>query len=178
MLPTLMRRGAGPAGSSGEARGRARSSWRARGLSLARWALPCWLVMAACSDGSDGGDGGSAAAAGVGNGEPLSFATDIHPILLEKCAGSSCHGTPMGPFRPGHAAVDVNEAYAATQQLGLMQQPVYQRILARANSDDPTLLMPPAWAMPPCGGAVGEPGCLGEDEVALIEAWVVGGALP
>ncbi|HWO12931.1 MAG TPA: hypothetical protein VNN80_25705 [Polyangiaceae bacterium] len=137
----------------------------------ARWALPCWL-LSACADGSAG------AGADEPEPDPVSFAADVHPILLQKCAGSSCHSVSMGPFRPGHAAADVNEAYAATQQTGLMQQPVYRRMLARASSADPTLVMPPSWATPPCDGAVGTPGCLSEDELALIDAWVAQGAPP
>jgi hypothetical protein len=139
----------------------------------------CWLALAlvACSD--DAGDGGGAAAAGGGGSvEPVSFATDIHPVLLAKCSGSSCHSVPMGPFRPGHAAAETDAAYAATQDTGLNGQPVYERILARTSSADPAQIMPPPYAMPPCGGAVGQPGCLSEDELELIETWVAQGAPP
>ena len=138
-----------------------------------------WLLAAllACSDDS-GSDGGGAAAGGSGSIEPVSFATDIHPLLLAKCAGSSCHGVPMGPFRPGHAAAELDSAYAATQQAGLNGQPVYERILARASSSDPAQIMPPPYATPPCEGAVGTPGCLTRDELDLLEAWVAQGAPP
>lgn len=141
----------------------------------ARWAIRLLLVLlvAACSDDTEG-DG----AGGTSVDRPLSFAADIHPILLAKCSGSSCHGVSMGPFRPGHANADVNEAYAQTQQIGLMQQPVYERILARTSSADPAQIMPPPYATPPCGGALGAAGCLGEDEFALIAAWVEQGAPP
>lgn len=139
----------------------------------------CWLVAAlvACSDDS-GSDGGGAAAGGTRSTEPVSFATDIHPILLARCSGSTCHSSPMGPFRPGHAASDIDAAYAATQQAGLNGQAVYERIIARASSADPAQLMPPSYAMPPCGGAIGAPGCLTEDELGLLEAWAAQGAPP
>jgi len=138
----------------------------------------CWLLAAlvACSDDS-GGDGGGAAGGG-GPVEPVSFATDIHPLLLAKCAGSSCHSVPMGPFRPGHAAAALDAAYAATQETGLNGQPVYERILVRTSSADPAQIMPPPYANPPCEGAIGAPGCLTRDELELLEAWVAQGAPP
>lgn len=128
-------------------------------------------VLLACSDDS-GGDGRD-----MGSAEPVSFAADIHPILLAKCSGSSCHGMPMGPFRPGHAAADGDAAYAATQQAGLNGQAVYERILARASAEA-AQIMPPPYAMPPCEGAIGAPGCLTEDELDLIRAWVAQGTPP
>ena len=139
----------------------------------------CWLaaVLVACSD-DPGSDGGGAAAGGAGSAEPVSFAADIHPILLAKCSGSRCHGMPMGPFLPGHAAADSDMAYAATQQEGLNGQAVYERILARVSSTDPAQMMPPPFATPPCEGAIGAPGCLTEDELGLIQAWVAQGAPP
>ena len=139
----------------------------------------CWLLPAllACSDDS-GDDGGAAAAGGTGSAEPVSFATDIHPILLARCSGSMCHSSPMGPFRPGHAAADIDAAYAATQEAGLNGQAVYERIVARASSTNPAQIMPPPFAMPPCEGVIGTPGCLTEDELGAIEAWVAQGAPP
>lgn len=139
----------------------------------------CWLLaaLAACSDDS-GGNGGGAAAGGTGSTEPVSFATNIHPILLARCSGSSCHDAPMGPFRPGHAAAEADAAYATTQEEGLSDQAVYERILARASSNDPARIMPPPYAMPPCEGLIGAPGCLTADELALIQAWVAQGAPP
>jgi hypothetical protein len=137
-----------------------------------------WLVIVllACSDdsGSDAGGG----AGGTGSPEPISFAADIHPILLAKCSGTRCHGMPMGLFLPGHAAVDGDAAYAATQQEGLNGQAVYERILARVSSVDPAQMMPPPFAMPPCEGAIGAPGCVTEGELELLEAWVDQGAPP
>jgi len=139
------------------------------------WVVTCGLMAAlgACSD-----DAGGSGAGGTSASEPLGFAADIHPILLAKCSGSSCHGISMGPFRPGHAAPDVNEAYAETQRIGLMQQPVYERILARTSSEDPARVMPPPYAAPPCDGALGAPGCLTQGEFAQIQAWVDQGAPP
>ena len=129
----------------------------------------CLLVMlSACSDAGDG----------AGSAEPVSFARDVHPILLARCSGSSCHGVPMGGFRPGHAAADAAAAYEATQQQGLNGQPVYERILARTSSTDPNQIMPPPFATPPCNGVIGSPGCLTRDELQLIEDWVAQGAPP
>ena len=126
-------------------------------------------MLSACSDAGDGGSGSA---------EPVSFALDVHPILLAKCSGSSCHGVPMGPFRPGHAVADAAAAYEATQLQGLNGQPVYERILARTSSSEPNQIMPPPFASPPCNGVIGSPGCLTRDELRLIEDWVAQGAPP
>lgn len=132
--------------------------------------LPALLLAAlACSSGEDDAPGP------VG---PVSFASDVYPILLARCSGSACHGVAMGPFRPGHAAASVDDAYAATQATGLGARPVFERILARSSSEDPAQLMPPPYATPPCEGGVGAPGCLTGDELALIDAWVAQGAPP
>jgi hypothetical protein len=138
-----------------------------------------WLLAAliACSDDA-GGEGGSAAAGGTGSSEPVRFASDIHPMFLARCAGSRCHSAPMGPYRPGHAAAEIDAAYAATQQAGLNGQAVYERILARVSSTDPIQIMPPPNAMPPCEGGIGAPGCLNEDELGRLEAWIAQGAPP
>jgi hypothetical protein len=84
----------------------------------------------------------------------------------------------MGPFRPGHAAAETEAAYAATQQAGLNGQAVYERIIARVTSADPAQIMPPPYAEPPCEGAIGASGCLTEDELGLLRAWVAQGAPP
>lgn len=131
--------------------------------SMSPLALASLLLVFACSDDGADGDGG----AGSMSTEPVSFAADIHPILLVKCSGSSCHGVSMGPYRPGHAVADVDQAYMATQQLGLNDQPVYERMLARTTSTDSAQIMPPSYATPLTSG-----------ELALIRAWVAQGAPP
>lgn len=102
--------------------------------------------------------------------EPVTFTADIHPILQLKCGGSGCHDGDQAPILPGHGAVDVQEAYDATQATGAMAQPVYERIVARVTSED--AMMPPNFANPPCSGMIGAPGCITEAELALIEAWI------
>jgi hypothetical protein len=117
-----------------------------------------------CSDDSEPGSGMDAAP---------SFAADIHPILLAKCSGSGCHSNP-NMFQPGHAAADVNEAYAATQATSASYGgPVYERILLRGSGTAAQGFMPPS-----CSGPVGAPGCLTVEEVALIRDWVEQGAPP
>jgi hypothetical protein len=103
--------------------------------------------------------------------EPISFDTDIHPILQANCGASGCHAQDQPPFQPGHGAADVNLAFMATQQV-YNGTPVYERILARTSGNDSRGSMPPA-----CGtGHPGSPGCLTVDQFALIEAWVEQGA--
>jgi hypothetical protein len=126
------------------------------------------LAVAAvgCSDddmdtGGMGGQGGSGAVA-------VTFTADIHPILQMKCGLSNCHDQP-NPFIPGHGAADVNVAYMQATQIGSLNQPIYDRILIRAGSTDPLVMMPPN---PPCEGALGRPGCLTQDEYDLIKEWV------
>lgn len=152
-------------------------------------ALVALVGVFGCSDDAgDGtasaGAGGSAGAAGGGGAagsgaEAVSFAADIHPILSMKCSGSDCHGRDQGStLQPGHGAADVDDAYDATQDVNLMGQPIYQRILARVTSADPRTMMPPNYANPPCSGVIGAPGCISEAELALLQAWVAQGALP
>jgi hypothetical protein len=128
---------------------------------------------------SNGGTTGAQPSGGTGNdpappapgGDLVSFDQDVHPILIERCG--SCHevGTPA---TPGHAAPDPDEAFAATQGMS-MNEPVYERILARASGDDPGGFMPPSYAG--CEGPLGSPGCVSLEEFALIELWVEQGAM-
>ena len=109
--------------------------------------------------------------------EPLSFAEDVHPILLLKCAGSGCHSND-NPFQPGHAAPSADDAYQATQRVS-GEGHVYDRILARTSGMDDLGFMPPETFGPmPCEGALGAPGCLTVAEYAIIEEWVAQGAPP
>jgi hypothetical protein len=137
------------------------------------------LVLAALMFGcSDDSDGGGAAAAGTGGATvpEVTFTDDVHPILQMKCgASSACHDGSTAPTLPAHGAADVQEAYDATQAIGQTGEPVYERILARITSDDPMTIMPPTYASPRCEGAIGAPGCITEDELALIRAWIDAG---
>lgn len=116
----------------------------------------------ACSD--DSGDGGEPAA-------PVSFATDIHPILVEKC--NNCHDSDLGAGFPGHGSADVDESYAAATQDGLEGQKVYERILERTDPEDPSQIMPPD-----CGTGLDNGECLTTAQHTLIEQWVAQGAPP
>ncbi len=112
--------------------------------------------------------------------DAVSFAEDIYPILSANCSGGSCHSRDQGPLQPGHGAVDVDEAYAATQIIKTAAangQPavyIYDRIIARASGADPFGWMPPN---PPCAASLGAEGCLTQEELTLIETWVAQGAL-
>lgn len=109
--------------------------------------------------------------------EPLSFAEDVHPILLLKCAGSDCHSNDNS-IQPGHAAPVAADAYTATQRASGDVR-VYDRILARASGNDPFGFMPPSSFGPmPCQGALGAPGCLTVAEYETIEEWIAQGAQP
>jgi len=126
--------------------------------------LGCGEGDDAAPDEGQGGSGGAPPA--------VSFAEDIHPIFLAKCAGSGCHSV-ANPVQPGHAAVDVAVAYAEATRLNLMGEPMYERILARTNSPDSATMMPPPYApIAPCQGALGQPGCLTLAEFDLIQDWV------
>jgi hypothetical protein len=137
--------------------------WVASGLALA------------CGDDSSS-DAGSPDAGSAGSGmggNALSFAADIHPILLAKCSGANgCHST-ANPFLPGHAQPDVADAYDATQSMSTLGGPVYARILIRGSGSGSAGFMPPS-----CSGPVGSEGCLTEEELELIEAWVAADAPP
>jgi hypothetical protein len=130
--------------------------------------LACVLGCGGSDDPApDQGQGGG------GGGPPaVSFAEDIHPIFLAKCAGSGCHSV-ANPYQPGHAAEDVDAAYAAATGVTASGEPAYERILARASGDDPRGIMPPTYApLAPCQGALGQPGCLTQAEFDLIQDWV------
>jgi hypothetical protein len=138
-------------------------------------------VPAAGTGGSPTGMAGSGGSSGMGGsggsgGAPMvTFTADIHPILLAKCGASDCHSGSRAPFQPGHGAADVQDAYEATQDLGVDDEPVYERILFRITATAPGLMMPPSYATPPCDGTIGSPGCISEEELALIEAWIDAG---
>jgi hypothetical protein len=123
------------------------------------------MLMFACS--SDDGDSGA---------RTVTFTEDIHPVLLAKCGASGCHDGNQAPILPGHADVDVQAAYDATQaEYQDTDQRVYERILARVTSEDPTAIMPPPYTNPPCQGMIGAPGCITEAELALIQEWIAQG---
>src|SRR4051812_21009204 len=110
---------------------------------MSMWTRPAAaLVVAAltfgCSDDSGDEDTG-AAGTGGGAAAPVSFAADIHPILQMKCGTSGCHDGAQEPILPGHGAADVQHAYEATQKIEQSTgQPVYERILARITSTNPS----------------------------------------
>jgi hypothetical protein len=135
-----------------------------------------WLALACGDDSSSDAGSPDAGSAGSGmggmGGDAVSFAEDIHPILLAKCSGSSCHSA-ANPFLPGHAAPDVDDAYEATQSTSTLNGPVYERIAIRGSGASAAGFMPPS-----CSGPVGAAGCLTEEELALIDAWVAADAPP
>jgi hypothetical protein len=102
----------------------------------------------------------------------VSFDNDVHPILVAKCG--MCH-EGAAPVLPDHGASDVDIAFAATQgQSTVNDEPVYQRILARASGEDEAGFMPPGYAG--CEGPLGTGDCLTEEEFDTIELWVEQGA--
>ena len=93
----------------------------------------------------------------------MSFATDIHPIFVQRCG--PCH-TELDYGGHNVGAADVDAAYTdAVEQ-------AEDDLLARVNGGG----MPPSYAEPPnnCpdGAGPGEPGCLTVEEFALLQTWV------
>ena len=82
----------------------------------------------------------------------IGFDADIHPILVASCGG--CHASAPGREQFANANVDL----AYEEALGVADE-IVQRLGAGT--------MPPQ-----CGGAPpGSPGCVSEEELALIQAW-------
>jgi len=145
------------------------------------------LAVGCSDDGSNAGDGGgtggmggSAGTGGSAGDGAVSFAADIHPILVLKCSdqASQCHSSPNnGPFQPGHGATSADVAYDETQELSSAGEPIYERMLERVTTEGP-MSMPPPYANPPCEGEVGAPGCLSEAEVELLRTWIEQGTPP
>jgi hypothetical protein len=130
-----------------------------------------------CSEDSKPG-GSDAGLGGAGMGPAVSFADDIHPILVMKCGTGECHGLANNAFQPGHGSTDVEVAYAQTQRMS-NGAPVYERILARTSGMDSFGFMPPETFGPmPCQGALDAEGCLTTEEYELIQAWVAQGTPP
>jgi hypothetical protein len=89
--------------------------------------------------------------------------SDIYGILVARCG--QCHsGTPAN--LPPFAVPDEAAASAGVQPGGLAD-----RIYARTVVDR---TMPPACR----GGDFGDPGCVSEEEAALLQAWSDGGYQP
>jgi hypothetical protein len=104
----------------------------------------------------------------------LSFATDIHPILVQHCG--NCHSEGEGPGYPDHADADPTVAYTAATGDGLEGEKVYERILFRTDPPNAVDIMPPPYAG--CEGALDAPGCLTTAEHDLIEQWIEQGTPP
>jgi hypothetical protein len=125
-----------------------------------RWML--WCSIAASSLACGGDNSGSEDA-------QVTFTKDIHPILQMKCGKSSCHDS-ANSFLPGHGVADVNVAYTEATRIWSGGQPVYELILLRVASDNPSEIMPPTYAG--CDGKLGAPGCISQAEYDLIKEWV------
>ena len=133
---------------------------------------------AAGSAGTSAGTAGTAMGmAGADTETGLSFETDIHPFLVQKCSGEGCHSS--GSALPEHASDLVADAYAATQQTSSAGNLVHERMVERTRGDDADLVMPPSYADPGCDGPPGSSeGCLTEAEFELLEEWSEQGAPP
>lgn len=111
-------------------------------------------------DAGDGDGGLGDASTDGGISGTVSFAADVHPILVASCG--PCHVTDSSG---GHnvGSEDVDAAYADAVEYGAA-------ILERTNGGG----MPPAYAAPPnnCAGGPGDPGCLSVQEYAQIQTWV------
>lgn len=117
--------------------------------------LDAGLTDAGTSDAGDLDASTSGGTPGV-----VSFALDVHPILVASCG--PCHVDEGGG---GHnvASDDLVEAYGDAVALG-------ETLVARVNGGG----MPPSYAEPPndCDGNPGDPGCLTVAEVELIQTWL------
>jgi hypothetical protein len=108
---------------------------------------------------TSGGSGGSSMSGGAGGASmsagSLSFAEDVHPILVARCG--SCHATNL--FLPRFASSDVQAAYDVAVDLS-------DTIVDVIDAGE----MPPA-----CGGPPGGNGCVSQAEFEVIESWVADG---
>ena len=89
-----------------------------------------------------------------------SFAADVQPLLAERCI--LCHG-PDPEERSAGLRLDVREGLESVAPLDAFGE---SELLRRVRSEDPDERMPP----PEHGEA------LGEEEIAILEAWVAEGA--
>jgi hypothetical protein len=119
------------------------------------------MASAGSSGSSTGGSSSTGGGSSTGVVGPVSFQTNVWPVLVAHCSGAGCHGE--GSFLPEHANPDVNLAYAEAK-------PVAERIAGRV-SGELTPIMPQG-----CGPAPGFGMCLSLEEVALIRAWFDQGA--
>jgi hypothetical protein len=102
--------------------------------------------------------------------EPMAVGfSDVATILQDNCG--DCHGAPGG-FLPAFAQDDEAAAYAVTLETSNNDDDLYsERIVVRAVVER---TMPPGCF----GDALGTGECLSEEDAALLEAWLEGGALP
>ena len=147
-------------------------------------------VSGAASGGTSGASGsggisGSGGAAGAGGGSVgctpvpvdagadagdtdsgipsvVSFVADIHPIFAGRCG--PCHVVD-NDGRHNVGAADVDSAYDDAVEHA-------EAILVRVNGGG----MPPPYAEPPnnceSGNGPGDPGCVSQNDFALIQAWI------
>lgn len=121
--------------------------------------------------GTGGGSGGTGVTQppNMGNGDQVSFDTDVHPILVTMCG--ECHSEPAGGL-PGHGAADADASFEEVTRMSGSEH-VYDRILARAAGIDG--FMPPGYIG--CEGPLGSMGCLSQAEYDTIALWVEQGAM-
>ena len=109
-----------------------------------------------------GADAGDADSGGGAIPSVVSFVADIHPIFAARCG--PCHVLD-NDGRHNVGAADVDSAYDDAVEHA-------EAILVRVNGGG----MPPPYAEPPnnceSGNGPGDPGCVSENDFALIQAWI------
>jgi len=129
-----------------------RRSWR---LPHAPWAVFCCGMLAAGASRTALAD------------RPISYNRDIRPLLSDHCFG--CHGPDASQRRAG-LRLDVPQPEVAPTDSGLPAivagSPDASELLARVESDDPAVVMPPPETLK----------SLNAEQQALLRRWIAQGA--
>jgi hypothetical protein len=123
------------------------------------------MTLAACSDDdNDGGNGGP-----VGPG-PVSFETDIQPILDASCVG--CHGDG------GSGGLDLRGSVSYANLVGTVSQNYAPALRVVAGDPEASVLHEKVADTGAFGGLMPPRGALASEDVELIRRWIAEGANP
>jgi len=99
---------------------------------------------------------------------PVVFETDVLPIFQNHCGGTECHRAP-----PFSANLDLTDANAFDQLVGIVssQEPRFLRV--RPGDPDQSLLLLKLLPNPPVGARMPLSGArLGSADIATIRTWI------
>ena len=123
------------------------------------------VTLAACSDDDD--DGGNGGPVGPG---PVSFDTDIQPILDSGCVG--CHGDG------GNAGLDLRAGVSYANLVGTVSQNYAPALRVVAGDPEASVLQEKVADTGTFGGLMPPRGQLASEDVELIRRWIAEGANP